>query len=315
MFATQSWTFIRQLQSILKEQGGYFSFSIIHPHRKGRVKSYHCAIEDNQAIEASLNIMRLMNQLGWGCYLGIASRRRGLRSYQRGGKKALQALPALFVDMDLAPAEAQAVLKGVLPASLVVSSGNGLHAYWFLEKASQDFVLADQILKGLAGAIQSDKSMSVDQVLRLPGFWHNKDSQALKACKILASTPHRYHLEDFYNYLPKVVPSSVIPATKPRRRSHLNFKRNTQRHLNPTLLKTLLAELRQRYQASPYRGQGWYKCLCIYPHQHDYPGCHAYYHCEKGLYHCFGRHGQKLAWEIARDLQVDIDATGGLWQA
>ena len=315
MLATQSWIFIRHLQSILKGQGGYFSFSIIHPQRKGRVKSYHCALEDDRAISAHLSTMRLMNQLGWGCYLGIASRRAGLRSYQRGGKKSLQSLPALFVDIDLAPAEAQAVLKQVLPASLVVSSGNGLHAYWFLEKASQEFGLADQILKGLAGAIQGDKSMSVDQVLRLPGFWHNKDPQALKSCEILASAPHRYCLEDFHSYLPKVIPAPIIFPTKPRRRSRLNLKQAQQRPLNSSLLQAILAELRYRYQASPYRGQGWYKCLCIYPHQHDYPGCHAYYHAEKGLFHCFGRHGQKLAWEIARDLQIDIDSYGGLRQA
>lgn len=317
MLETQSWHLIRNLQSSLtkKEKGGYFSFSLIHPQRKVHVKSYHCAVEDDQAIQSILNNLRLMNQLGWGCYLGIASRRQRLTAYQRGGKKDLLALPALFVDIDQPPAKAKAILATVMQASLVVSSGNGLHAYWFLEEASQDFVQADSILKGFAQAINGDSSMSGDQILRLPKSWHHKDPQAIKVCEILETHPHRYRLEDFQKYIPaNPAAMTITQMPKKPRCARMRFKSQKQKQLNPDLLQTLLAELRQAYQASPYQGKGWYKCLCIYPHQHDYPGSHAYYHPEKGLFHCFGRHGQKLVWEVARDLQIDIDASGGLWQ-
>jgi hypothetical protein len=94
--------------------------------------------------------------------------------WQRGGATDVIALPALFVDVDDASAQALAKLQCADPApSCIVASGGGYHAYWWLAEPTVDLQTARHLLRGLATTLHGD-SLSIAQSLRVPGSRNNK---------------------------------------------------------------------------------------------------------------------------------------------
>jgi len=299
---------------LLQQTDIYLSFSAIHPHQaRWGVPSWHIAVEDHEAVKSCYADLLKMNQQGWGIYVGIGYRRGGLSKYQRGGKADVIALPAIFVDVDRAPSEVLPLSKFMPQPTLAVASGNGTHLYWFLETPTPDFERAQSILKGMALDLNADLSMSVDQILRLPNSLNTKEKGQGRACRILNRTTQTYNLDAFFPYevmgMPEEPPAQ--PQLPARRSSSQSCYKGRQ--LNPMLMDAILSQLMAEYGAVAAE-DGWYACLCPFAHQHDrHAGDHAYFHPEKGLLNCFGKHGWVLSHELARQLNLDVTDYGGIY--
>lgn len=293
-------------------QAAYLTFTMIHPtDKKRRVPSRHLHSDDTAGISRTLDLMHQTNALGWGAYTGIAYRQRQLSRYQRGGKEDLLALPAIYADVDRSPDLVLPKLHTVPQPSFIIASGAGTHLYWILTSPTHDLVRAGRILKGMASWLRADSTMTVDQIMRLPGTCNTKPHRQQAMCKILATTSHEYQLEDFFPYEILVEP---IKNAHPQKcftiRRQCNNPRST---LNEKLSDAVLRQLERHYAATA-RGNGWYACYCPFNHRQDrFPGDHAYYRPDIGLFNCFGRHGQRLNHEIATALHIDINDVGGIY--
>lgn len=124
-----------------------------------------------------------------GAYLAIVPRLRNLGRWSRGGKGDLAYLPALFVDVDQ-PDEALIRLGWFdLPASCILQSGRGYHAYRFLETPTTDFVPADRAIRGLAQHLNGDEALTVAQSMRLPGSINTKMGRHDALCTFFSYHP------------------------------------------------------------------------------------------------------------------------------
>lgn len=90
------------------------------------------------------------------------------------------------------------------PPSMIVNSGNGLHAYWLLDKFITDLDAIKARNLGLIVALNdgktddiADSCFDLARILRLPGTYNVKRSEPL-LCSIVDYYPDRvYHLSDF----------------------------------------------------------------------------------------------------------------------
>jgi hypothetical protein len=294
-------------------QAAFITFTMIHPtDRKRRVPSRHIHSCNTVEIDTTLALMQDSNAMGWGAYVGIGYRKRALPRYQRGGKADILALPAIFADVDREPAQVIPMLTTVPEPSIVVASGGGTHLYWLLETPTFEIERAEAIIKGMAIWLKADPTMSSDQIMRLPGTINNKPQRGDAPCEILRYTSHEYHLDDFFGY--ELLTQAIRPTPRqiiPRRRGQENPANG---RLNDTLSDAILRELERQYAATP-KGDGWYACYCPFDHRRDrFPGDHAYYNPEIGLFNCFGKHPQLLNHELASHLNLDVNVYGGIFQ-
>lgn len=89
-------------------------------------------------------------------------------------RENMLAITALFVDFDGVVPDPEKV-KRLPEPSIIVRSRNGEHWYWLLNKPETDLKLFQPAQKKLIGFLDSDKQVnSIDRVMRLPGFNHQK---------------------------------------------------------------------------------------------------------------------------------------------
>jgi len=302
----------------LLQQTPYITLTAIHPiDRQQPVPSRHILTRDLSQFNDDYERLMLANQLGWGAYIGIAYRRQKLQRYQRGGKRDIVALPAIFADIDRSPSLVIPMLKGLIEPSLVISSGHGVHLYWFLKTPTHDISRAERILKGMAICLDADKTMSSDQIMRLPSTQNRKANKKTTMCSVLMESDQEYELDDFLPYLIFTTGIKAKPIKVPDRRLRQKQTHNTSlsQTLNTDLAHAVLTELKQSYCAS-LKDNGWYACYCPFGHKRDrYPGDHAYYHPDKGLLNCFGRHGQQLIHNLATQIHIDVNLYGGIYNS
>lgn len=299
-------------------QTSYLTFTVIHPTDRRRIPSRHINTRHRHHIRETLQLIQQTNDLGWGAYVGVGYRRAALPRYQRGGKGQLLALPAIFSDVDRPPELVLPLLSQVPRPSLVIASGGGTHLYWFLKRPTTHFKQAERIIKGLARWLEADLSMSTDQIMRLPGTRNTKPKRANALCQVLSSNAVEYELDDFFAYELLHAPLKA-QSVQPNDSCHVvhRVQRRSsalRQTLNPDLAEAVLRELVHQYGATP-KGDGWYACYCPFPHHKDrFPGDHAYYRPDIGLFNCFGKHGQHLLHELASQLGIDVNAWGGIYR-
>ena len=271
----------------------FFTFTAIHPDRKHPAPSRHLERDDRTCLIDNLKALRAANALGWGAFVGIAARREGLTRWQRGGRQDLLALPALFVDIDRPPLEALRDLRRVeLPPSCLVTSGRGVHAYWWLRPATRELDTAQAILSALARRVCGDR-LSVAQSMRLPGSVNTKHG---RACRLAGLHPERrYALEDFAEFLPRR--SKPIQRSNARHGSPACAYSVGDPQINPALIRQVEAVLLRDYGGFR-RENGWIGALCPGGHARDRPGQHFYFNPVLGMGHCFGRHGRLLMKDL-----------------
>lgn len=298
------------------QQTPYMTLTAIHPTDRAKpVPSRHISTHNRIKLQTDYQQLQVANDQGWGVYVGIGYRTRELQRFQRGGKRDILALPAIFADVDRSPELVLPQLKCVPEPSLAISSGGGVHLYWFLKTPTTDLTKAERVLKGMAIWLNADTSMTSDQILRIPES-RNTKPHINAMCSVLMESHQEYELDDFLAYLiftaPIKVKSSPKRSTRAHRRSS-KCKSSLGQTINTDLSQAVLSELERNYGATPAEN-GWYACYCPFRHQQDRrPGDHAYYHPDKGLFNCFGRHGQHLLHSIATQLRIDVNQFGGIY--
>lgn len=127
-------------------------------------------------------------------------RGRGLEQHSIGAS-------VLWADVDTSdPFGALAKLQAMdKPPSLIVNSGNGLHAYWSLKRFTTDIDGVKARNLGLIIAINdgkkdgiADSCYDLARILRLPGTYNIKNPDIPKPCTIVDYHPeYEYDLDDF----------------------------------------------------------------------------------------------------------------------
>lgn len=160
-------------------------------------------------------------------YYGVCLREKPLGSNQRGKNEDVSIVTALYADIDIkGPAHKETELPETqdeaveflnsLPIvpSIVVSSGNGFHAYWLLNEPykisnEEDRNNISDILAGWQKYINNaakEKGWRLDtvsdlaRVLRLPGTLNHKNEESLVECNVIESSAARYVVGAFEKY-------------------------------------------------------------------------------------------------------------------
>lgn len=162
-------------------------------------------------------------------YFGVATRLSGSPD---GTRASLAELPALWVDIDtdklgLDKAAVAASLreKLLLPPSIIVDSGGGIHAYWLFTEAldvragggdAADTLEHDitAALKQLAGICCGDTAVcDLARVMRLPGSHNTKTAGEMRLTAVIeAHWQRRYEFSDLVEMLDNHRPAIERPA-------------------------------------------------------------------------------------------------------
>ncbi len=278
---------------------GFLTFTAIHPDGQHPTPSRHVPVGDPARLARTLDRLRAANELGWGAYVAVATRKTDLGRWRRGGQDDLLALPALFADIDRPPEEVLPALRDFQPApSCIVASGRGVHVYWLLATPTQDMHQAKRVLHGLAAALGGDV-MSPAQSMRLVGTRNTKTHAGGALCHLLELHPERrYSLDDFAPY-----------AFSPRQTcSH--FPRQTTGELNPRVVDALT----DCFLAHGYKPRGsWLNGPCVYPERHQHGDAHPSfgYNTTSGFGYCHVC-GTLLTKDLCGAMGIDLASLGGL---
>ena len=277
----------------------FLTLTAIHPDGDRPTPSRHVPLGNQRALERAVARLMKANGRGWGAYIGIAPRKHDLGRWMRGGKRDLVCLPALFVDIDQ-PEEALLRLGWFdLPASCIVKSGHGYHAYWFLNPPTVDFALADKVLRGLAQHLNGDEALTVAQSMRLPGTINTKVGRESALCSFVGYHPERlYDLSEFMPYLPKIIPYPHDAISRKYRQYSHNLPQSTIDAVTEAVFQQLDGH---------WRSNGFIAACCPFAHQKDRPGMHFSYHPESGWGYCFGKHGKIPPSEMCKLLGVRMN--------
>lgn len=171
--------------------------------------------------------LKTLNDVGYNVYFFPNHPSRNV--YAEGTRflsgKVIDVFNYVFVDMDLKDkiyATKEDFLKELskfqLKPSMVVDSGNGIHAYWKINNLTRDQYVISQL--ALLTYFKTDPSVfTVMQLMRLPGFNNTKKSDNFIEAKILNdySSNQTYNIVDFP---PEIF--SLPPDVETRGRNHLN---------------------------------------------------------------------------------------------
>lgn len=176
---------------------------------------------------------------GWHIYAGVLPRAKTHGRTKRGGVADTSALLALWVDIDIAgpghkttgklprdTAEALRLVEKIgVPASMLVHSGGGIHAYWILKEAWQfdtpaardeaatlerAWLRTFQIHAATMGLVV-DPTFDLARVLRVPGTTNWKGETPTE-CRLLHNNGNRYDPDE----LRAVIPPDAYTEKAPR---------------------------------------------------------------------------------------------------
>ena len=216
-------------------------------------------------MQDALRRLHLANTQGWGAFVAVALRRKGLERYRRGSAEDILALPALFVDVDDSSPSALQRLQDMQPSpSCITFTGGGYHAYWFLKQPLTDMTLARKLLRALAKATNGD-FLSPVQSLRLVGTKNTKPHRKEALCHAIHLHDRRVSIADFEYLLP--LPRQHNPTQRRARQSRLSGSYK----LNPNTLQAVTDSfIRLGYKQSG----DWLSGACIYPQNHLHSDAH-----------------------------------------
>ncbi|MEO1643612.1 MAG: hypothetical protein AAFR67_00385 [Chloroflexota bacterium] len=212
--------------------------------------------------------------MGWGAFVAMGLRRRGLGRYRRGGANDLLALPALFVDVDdIHPSTLQR-LQDMRPApTWITFTGGGYHAYWLLDEPFTDMRLARKLLRPLAKVTDGD-SLSPAQSLRLPYTRNSKPYRKDASCHVIHQQDSIVSVDDFAYLLPQ------------RQSSRQGTRQSSAYPINPDALQRVT----ETFMRLGYKQSGdWLSGACIYPENHRNGDAHPSFgfNTRTGYGHCY----------------------------
>lgn len=264
-------------------QPAFLTLTAIHPDGDRPTPSRHVALGDAAGLAREIARLMAANGRGWGAYIGVAPRSGSLGRWSRGGKHDLACLPALFVDIDDPDAALMRLGWFDLPATCILHSGRGYHAYWLLETPTTDFPRADRAIRGLAQHLSGDEALTIAQSMRLPGTRNTKAGRDEALCHLVAMHPDRlYSLDEFEPFMPS-------PRTRASRFGTSSV--GHARALSSPVLDALAGAVVRQLDGH-WRSNDYIAARCPLPHEKDRPGMHFSYHAETGWGYCFGKHGK-----------------------
>ena len=301
---TDTLLFLDRLFSRSKDLPAVMTLTAIHPDGGHPTPSRHIPLDQRQKLCEAIHDIQRANQMGWGAYVAVGLRRPGLTRWQRGGLSDVVALPAVFADIDDDSESVQKrLMTSGLKPSLLVHSGGGYHAYWFLSEPTTDLDIVDRILGGLATHFGGDR-LSPAASLRLPGTRNTKPSRDGALCHLVLHTDCHYRLNDFSRFIPRVAgPIATIHGQTV----------DAEKRLNPDVIDAIVHRLYRDYRARKARG-GWIPALCPCGHARDSPGAHFFFNPDIGCGRCHGRHGMLRLTDLCSLLGMDAAAYGGIFK-
>ncbi len=271
--------------------------------------SRHLPLRDVALLSNALERLEMANENGWSGLVGIGTRRANLGRWRRGGKNDLVALPALFVDIDTLKGVEKRITRCPVQPSCIVSSGHGLHLYFYLREPTQDWRQATRVLCGLATYFKGDSAVSVAQSMRLPGTLNHKSGRESVPCCILDHYPERrYMLNDFSMFI------QGNGKSRYRTPSHnYLFESDCNRVAigdpNPALIQDVTQNLIAAY-GGRMQANGWLAAYCPCGHRRDGVGAHFGFNPAWGMGVCFGRHGRLRLIDLCPLLGIDPNCYG-----
>ena len=189
-----------------------------------RTQVFSCAAHADTAQAA-----QKASDAGKDVYFSVGVSERLFRAHERAKSADIVAIPALWVDIDIAgdahaakalPPDyisARALLPEMLDPSIVVHSGHGIHAYYLFRelldtRTDEERSAAEELLRRLQGAVRAraaehgwhvDSVPDLCRVLRVPGTLNRKGGDAVPCMITEYSEGLRYNAEDF-DVLPEV---------------------------------------------------------------------------------------------------------------
>jgi len=198
------------LTAVLSDEGHYCTVGIKNGHPK--FKFYN-------SIDSLIDTAQNFDVEGHDAYFALAT----FKDPKNGRKAAnVNKMKSLFLDIDCGEGKTyktQRIALGALyefyskynldEPAIVVSSGNGLHVYWVLDKSydKDEWQLVAEQLKNacIKDGFDADHVVTADsaRILRVPGT-HNFKSSPPLSTSILLSLDKRVSLADFASKLPKI---------------------------------------------------------------------------------------------------------------
>lgn len=131
-----------------------------------------------------------------------------------GNSQSVSHVVALYADIDRNDSQTMLQIRDFHPRiSGLVSSGRGLHAYWFLDRPIPVSQSGDvpAILRGISGRLNADPAaVSPAQLLRLPGSFNPKNNA--ECSELFVDHRIRYDLQEFSAFRM----STNLRCTQPR---------------------------------------------------------------------------------------------------
>lgn len=177
-------------------------------------------------------------------YFGVCLRKRILPNNLRGKDNDISTVTTLYADIDIkSKAHAQTALPSSvkeaadflnslpLKATIIVNSGNGLHAYWLLDtpvkiQSAKDQEYISSVFKGWSRLLslkanelgwKLDNVSDLARVLRVPGSINHK-LKNMAICKVLGNNGTRYQLAKFEPYVGgSEINNERVQKSKPQR--------------------------------------------------------------------------------------------------
>ena len=170
------------------------------------VKQYFYQTTDVERLITYLADDNLPSFKDTNVYFGVCPRRE-----RQGKEENVGQLNSLWADLDCETMKEKVKALKILerfqfPPSIIVSSGNGFHCYWLLSKSypikdNEEKLNAKGYLKGLALALNGDKTFDLCRNLRVPGTKNVKDPDNPLPVETLEFNPtRRYGLNEFEQF-------------------------------------------------------------------------------------------------------------------
>ena len=152
---------------------------------KDLVKVYHGTLSNYE------DKLALLNERGAGVFVAINTFNKNSRR-----KENLSTLRAVWQEDD---SKGSAPIPELEPSIVVETSKGKYHRYWILDTPSVNVGLWSSIMGVMVSKFKSDKNAKdVSRVMRLPGFYHNKDLPF--KTRIVSSSGKRYTMEELAAY-------------------------------------------------------------------------------------------------------------------
>jgi hypothetical protein len=186
------------------------------PNIRGHGVSHHEMTRDPVGIEKFISTWDKPNR---GVFFTVSVLQPDAASRTKANVAEVRALHVDIDDKDITEPRA-AVLERLndlaLPPTIIVNSGNGLHAYWALaQPVTCGFDRVEVVLRDLCDVVGGDPHCAeLARLMRLVGSHNRKNGAALPVEVLDQDEQRRYHLDEIERWL--AAQSPVITRCMPR---------------------------------------------------------------------------------------------------